>query len=364
MRAYNVEIYDPKFNFRSHTAVTNIDYAEDYLAPENNQLVVENIQATVGDYILITNGVYEFFGVITSVSDGSRELTTISYKPFVSLLDLDILFDVDLQNKDSGTTLEDFIASSIHDLFVANPDTSMTVPNITSTITSHTSKWNFGLDSDDEFSHFCITNLLRQIVIPAFESYSVGIVARFDAGKKTIYLTIGTNNSPIVTIESDLPNIQSKNISVRRNDSEVNKVIVYNSENYVDKLIFYLHTDGSISVEDTDRIVPVLQEIYAVSPTYEEDVVVETFEERAILQAAEAFSIVEYDNFIELTMAIDDSLYHPMSMEIGQVVNVISGDKQYYSILSGKNISHTATLVFGLIRVDLTKQIWRSSYGY
>lgn len=364
MRVYNVEVYDPKFNFRSHTNVMSLDYNEDYLTPENNKIIVEKIDANVGDYLLITNGDYEFFGRVTGTSSESKDTINISYKPFISLLDLDVLFDVNLQNKDSGTALEDYIAATIQELFVSNADTSMTVPHITSTITSHTSKWNLGLVSDEETSHYCISNLLKNIVIKAFEAYSIRIFARFNPGEKMVYLSIGTNNAPEVTIEADFPNISSKNISVRQNDVSVNKVIVYNSENYTDKIIFYRHTNDTFSIVDTDRVVPVVQETYAVAPVYEEDVVVESFAERALQQAEEAFAMVEYDNFIELTMAIDDSLYHPMSMEVGQVVNVISGDKQYRSILSGVNISNTITLVFGLIRVDLTKQIWRSSYGY
>lgn len=363
MRAYNVEIYDRNLVYRSHTNVLAIDYSEDYISPETNSMVVEQIDAEVGDFIRIENGTYEFFGIVSGVSSDSKDTLTISYKSILTVFDLSILFDVNLQNKTSPT-LEVFITNMILDNFGHNTDASMNFPNVVCGQSSATSKWNFGLVSDEEESHYCIISLLKQIIIPAFEAYSIRIEPRLDVGTKTIYLTIGVNTDSDITIEADLPNIISKNVVVRQQDQFVNKVVIYNSENYTDKIIYYRHQDGTISVVDDDRMVPVIQEMYAVAPTYEDEQVVETFAERALDQAIEAFSVVEYDNLIELTMAADDEMYHPMDMKIGQVVNVISDDKQYVSILSGKIFGNSVTLVFGKIRVDLTKQIWRSSYGY
>lgn len=363
MRAYNVEIYDRNLVYRSHTNVLSIDYSEDYLSQETNSLVVEQIDAEVGDFIRIENGTYEFFGIVSSVSSDSKETLTISYKSILTAFDLNILFDTNLQNNTS-LTLEVFITNMILDNFDRNTDTSMNFPSVVCSQSSSTSKWDFGLESDEEESHYCIVNLLKKIIIPAFEAYSIRIEPRLDVGTKTIYLTVGVNVDSDITIEADLPNIISKNVIVKQQDKFVNKVVIYNSENYTEKVIYYRHPDNTISIVDEDRIVPVIQEMYAVSPTYEDEQVVETFEERALDKALEAFSVVKYDNLIELTMAADDELYHPMSMKIGQVVNVISDDKRYVSILSGKTFGDSVTLIFGKIRVDLTKQIWRSSYGY
>lgn len=363
MRVYKVEVFDRDFTLRSHTNVTNVDYSEDYLSPEANSIVLNKIEASVGDYIWITNELYKFFGVVSAVSSESEDLLTISYKSFLTEFDASILFDTSLQGDRGPQTLENYIANTLHQTFGYNTDTAMNIPHMTIRSSSSTSKWSLGLQSDEEYSHYCITNLLKNIIIPAFERYSVSILVEPDISAKDIVVTVGVSSASIVTLESDLPNITKKYVTVRQNDNFVNKVVVYNSENYVDKIIYYRHPNGTFSILDQDRIVPVVQEMYAVAPTYEDDYIVETFAEKALDQAIDAFSSVEYNNLIELTMPIDDPLNKPMDLKIGQVANIISDDKQYQSILSGKTVSNTVTLVFGIVRVDLTKKIWRSSYG-
>lgn len=364
MRVYKIEIFDRDFTLRSHTNVTNVDYSEDYLSPEGNSVLVNKIDASVGDYIWITNELYKFFGVITAVSSENEDVTTISYKSFLTEFDTSILFDTTLQGDRGSETLENYIANTLHQTFGYNSDSSMNIPHMTIRSTSSTSRWSLGLQSDEEYSHYCITNLLKNVIISAFERYSIVILVEPDISEKDIVVTIGTNRASIVTLEADLPNITKKYVTVRQNDNFVNKVVVYNSENYVDKIIYYRHSNGTFSILDQDRIVPVVQEMYAVAPTYEDEYIVETFAEKALDQAIDAFSVVEYNNLIELTMPIDDPLNKPMDLKLGQVANIISDDKQYRSILSGKTVSNTVTLVFGIVRVDLTKKIWRSSYGY
>lgn len=363
MRAYNVEIYDRHLVYRSHTNVMSIDYAEDYLSPETNSIVMEKLDAEVGDFIRLDNGNLDFFGIVSGVTSDSKDTMIVSYKSILSLFDLDILFDTNLQRSEAKT-LELYISDTIQENFDRNSDSSMNLPHIVCDQVSTTSKWNFGLVSDEEGSHYCITNFLKKIIIPAFERYSIKITPRLNVGNRTIYLTVGVNEYSTVTMEADLPNILKKNVIVKQHDGFVNKVVIYNLENYTDKVIYYRHPDDTISVVDEDRIVPVVQEMYAVAPVYEDEYVVETFEECALDQALDAFSVVEYNHLIELTMAVDDELYHPLDLEIGQIVNVISDDQQYVSILSGRTINNSITLIFGKIRVDLTKQIWRSSYGY
>ena len=364
MRVYRVEIFDRNFECRSHTNIGNVDYAEDYLSLETNTVLVEQIDVNVGDYIWITNDTYSFFGIVSGVSSDSEDVLSISYQSFLSLFDTSVLFDIRKQGDKGTQTLEYYISSIISSLYILNTDQSMTIPGLTMSLSSETSKWTLGIASDDEESNYCIVNFLRSIVISAFERYSIRISVAPDIGAHRIQLIIGVNNASTQTIEADLPNITDKTVTVKENDNSVNKVVIYNSENFTDKVIYYRHPDSTFSIEDANRIVPVIQEIYAVEPTYEGDVVVETFEEKAFDQAIDAFSTVEFNNLIELTMPIDDPLNHPMSMDIGQVVNVISDDKMYSSILSGKKIGNTVTLIFGIVRVDLTKKIWRSSYGY
>ena len=76
-------------------------------------------------------------------------------------------------------------------------------------------------------------------------------------------------------------------------------------------------------------------------------------------EAAEVFGSIEYNNLIELEMLNDDSLVNPYNLEVGQVVNVISDGASYNSILTGRKIGQTTTLIFGTVRLDLTKRLKR-----
>lgn len=73
--------------------------------------------------------------------------------------------------------------------------------------------------------------------------------------------------------------------------------------------------------------------------------------------AKKVFKTSKYTNLIELTVLPDDTMVNPLSMEIGQVVNIIHDGVSYSSILSGREIQKNGLvkLVFGTIRLELTK---------
>ena len=110
---------------------------------------------------------------------------------------------------------------------------------------------------------------------------------------------------------------------------------------------------------NNNRIVPVVQEIRGTAPERNGSTITRTFAKMADSEAAEVFGSIEYNNLIELEMLNDDSLVNPYSMEVGQVVNVISDGASYNSILTGRKIGQTTTLIFGTVRLDLTKRLKR-----
>ncbi len=95
----------------------------------------------------------------------------------------------------------------------------------------------------------------------------------------------------------------------------------------------------------------------AAAETYGEVTALSIFIEKAHDKAYQTFSKNKYDNLIELEMAIDDDLINPMALKTGQVVNIISEGVSYTSILSGREIEDTTTLIFGTIRLELTKTL-------
>lgn len=357
MQAYNVEIFDRSFTLRSHTNVNDIDFTEDYLSPEDNELIIPTLTARVGDYIRITSEDIEYFGIISGVTSEENGLLEIKYKPFLSLFDTDCLFNTDLQG--GSTSLEQMLANLITSMFITNTDTSMNVPGLSVVATSTTSDWGYNLKSDTENMHHCIINMLEVLIIRAMEQYRVRIKVVPDIQNKTITLRIGRNTAAARTVEAELPNIVNKHIVIKETNNDVNKLVVYNTEGYSSTRTYYLHPSGSYDMTNTNRIMPVVQEIRGTAPERNGDTITRTFAKMADSEAADVFGSIEYNNLIELEMLNDDSLVRPEDMEIGQVVNVLSEGTSYNSILTGRKVGQTTTLIFGTVRLDLTKRLRR-----
>ena len=344
MQAFNVEIFQRNFTLRSHTVVEDVQYSEDYLSPDDNELTLLTVDVQKGDYIRITNGTDEYFGIINTVSSKEEGLVEIGYKAFLSLFDTDCMFDTTLQG---GTaSLEQTLANIITSMFISNSDTSMNVPGLSVTTTSSTTGWGFNLKSDKENMHHCIINMLNVLIIRSMEQYRVRIKVVPDIQNQTITLQI-------------LPNVINKNVVIKETNNDVNKLVVYDTESYTTTRTYYLHPNGTYNMTNSDRIRPVVQEIRGTAPERNGSTITRTFAKMADSEAAEVFGSIEYNNLIELEMLNDDSLVNPYNLEVGQVVNVISDGASYNSILTGRKIGQTTTLIFGTVRLDLTKRLKR-----
>ena len=358
MQVYNVEIFDRSFTLKGHTNVEEVQFSEDYLSPDKNELTVLNIDVAVGDYIRISAGDIEYFGIVNAVTSKDESLVEISYQSFLSLFDTDCLFNTDLQG--SNTSLEQMLANLITSMFISNTDTSMNVPGLSVVTTSTTTDWGFNLKSDTESMHHCIINMLEVLIIRAMEQYRVRIKVVSDVQSRTITLQIGRNAADPVTVEADLPNIIGKNVVIKETNNDVNKVVIYNTENYTTTRSYYLHPNGRYDMTNSNRIIPVVQEIRGTAPERNGDTITRSFAQMADSEAADVFGSIEYNNMIELEMQNDDSMVKPYSMEVGQVVNVISDGISYSSILTGRRVEQTTTLTFGTVRLDLTKILRRN----
>lgn len=54
-----------------------------------------------------------------------------------------------------------------------------------------------------------------------------------------------------------MPSVISKSITIKKSTNEVNKIIVYNEEDYNDYVTYYLHPDDSFDTENINRVTPV-----------------------------------------------------------------------------------------------------------
>lgn len=353
MRQYNIEIFDNEFTFKDNTAVGSVSYEEDYLSIEENSLsVMSDSSVEQTDYIRIMRGTTEdSLWVVSGVQQGEgteKEITTIKFKPLISLFSQQIVFDTDLQGSD--TTLEQAIADIINNYFISNSDTSMNISGLTVETTSETSSWGFHLTSSAEGQSSCICNFYESILVPALTKYQVvvNIVPDFASNALTAY--VGVNESSAVYIEADLSNVYKKTINILQGSEDANKLIVYDSTDFTNSVEYFLHTDYSYDTTDDDRLLPVIQSIQTAEATD-----TQTFAEAAASVAANTFSNKTYNNLIELEVLRDDSLINPLDLDFGQIVNVISEGNTYESMLTGRSVGDTVTLIFGSIRLDLTK---------
>ena len=354
MKPYNVEIFTPSFELVGNTNVSKITYKEDYLSADENSITVLTLSGVKKhDYIRISRGAEEYCGFITEIAYGtekSKQLQTISYKPFVELLNTQILFDTNLQG--SGT-MEEFICGHIRETFMENTDTLQNINGLTLSVTSGTEGWDLHITPSESGGHYNIVNFMDSVIIPAMQKYGIVIKTQLDVQKKRLHMMVGKAAASVVMIESDLPNIIQKNVIIKQVSADVNKLVLYNSLDYTQTRTYYLHSDLGYDTNDTDRITPVVCELQAVSHDGDD------FESAAISTAHNKFSSLAYSNLIELTLANDDSLVKPWTLEFGQEVDVLSDEKIYRTILTGRERSSTTKLIFGTVRLDLTKILRR-----
>ena len=369
MKPFNVEIFDQAFALVAHTNVDTVQINEDYLAPEANTIsMLSDAEIKPNQYIRLVRDDFDLFGIITEIADGmdDKNLMDVSFMPFSSLLNVQILFDTTFQG--GSVPLETVLQNYVASYLIENDDTAQNVPGLSISSESTTNDWTFEILPDEEYDEetgfggvYAVINLYYDLFVPAFLKYDVKFDIEINPQAKTITATIGKESGQQF-IEADLPNVFDKTIITKSTQQTVNKLVIYNTQDYTESIIYYLHTDYSYDTTDADRITPVVYEIATTAPT-EGDGTPEdpgtTFAEEAQIVADGMFANIEFENLIELCMMNDDEMIQPASMKIGQTVTVLSNGTEYNSVLTGRQTGETTKLIFGFIRLELTKQIKR-----
>ena len=353
MQAYNVEIVNSNFDLVHNDLVdvSTVKYEYDYLRLNESKVDVSyNSEVVNGYYIRIHNDINDFFGVITAVTKGDNEgFMTISYKPFISLFDIPFLYDT---RSGGRMYLESLIENEIVKAFVNNTDTTQNI-SIIGTVESltQTIDWHFNIKSDVEGMNRAIIGLYDVIIKRAFSEYKVVVKATPNYQTRKVDITIGIVEDSVKYIETNLPNILTKNIVIRESNQDVNKAIFYDTDGYPTPITYYLHTNGDYDTNGaSDRITPVKFIMQGLQ--VEEG---QTFQQAAQMAAYETFGQIEYTNLIEIELLQNDGLIEPKNIAIGQLVNIIYNGTVYPSILSGYKISDTIGLIFGSVRLELTE---------
>lgn len=362
MLQYNVEFFDRNLIYVYSCVIDGVPIEDDYISIKVTKIDIPATQeVSNGDFIRVQSDRVNFFGVVSDVSPGKYK-TTIAFKPFISLFDEDFLFDTSTQSttETQHPTLEQTLLYYIGSIYV-NPDDEyqqLPVSIEIDPLVTQTQKWSFNITPETEGSHYRIMNLYSSLIVRALKEYGVAIDVIPDFSEKNISLVI-TKRLSAFKIDADLNDINVNAIKFNDRQEGINKLEVYNTENYAQCLTFYVHNDRTWDTEDTNRILPVARSVRSVAPSYyeEEADADEAFIDAAFDIAYSALSGLAWDNYIELEVYYSDPNVDPLSIDIGQLVTVIYKGARYTSILTGRVFSdETITLLFGSERIDFTKQ--------
>lgn len=356
-RPFNVDIFDRKYNMVHHYTAGDAKHSEDYLSlVENSTLITFNENVQKGYYIRLSDGEREYFGIISGIHTGNvaKGYSEIKYKQFMSLFDTRILFDTDYQTSTGvyDLSLEETIAKYITDYFINNEDAEQNIPGLTVRTVSSTKPWGLNLTSQVKGLHKTIINFYNSILSRSLTKYGVGVNFVPDFNAKTITVEVGQKNTSVFRIEADLDSVIARNIVLNETSEDTNKLVVYDDRDLATKMVFFKHPDRTYDTVDDDRIVPVIYDVASVNTGDEE-----LFEDNAWDLARRTFDQESYNNLIEITVMNEDPIVRPQDLAFGQVVNVVSEGVEYPSIFTGREVTTTTKLIFGTIRLELSKRL-------
>lgn len=163
-------------------------------------------------------------------------------------------------------------------------------------------------------------------------------------------------NADEITLESDLDNVIERSITLGNSYGSINKVVIYkqlDTGSYA--IAYYLHPDGSVDdnqgLYPEDRIKPIVSTQESIDDS-------DDWADKALQRAKDIMLPKAYDNEISLTYKSDDALVNPTEIKIGTLATIYAEGVAYQSILTGKVLQNNLIkLIFGSVRVDLTKQL-------
>lgn len=358
MQQFNVDVFDRTVSFVYNATVDATSVDDDYVSASLNIVEVPATQLVeTGHFIRLQNDNYYFFGIVTEVSPGEVS-TRIGFKSFLTIFDEEVLFDTNWQGTGHAATrptLETVIRNFISDTYVNPSDTYQRLPlvvTIDATITE-TLDWSFGIRPEKDTSHYAVANLYSDIIVRAIKEYGVTITVEPVFYDRKVHLTI-TKRPTSFKISADQDNVVVKTLKYSDKTVGINKLIVYNADNYNQNITFYVHPDKTWNTINSDRITPVSRGVKLVTP---QENTVDSFVEAATEAAYSELSSSSWDNCIELEVYVDDVNITPMTLYIGQVVEIYYKGASYKSILTGRILDgDKITLIFGSERIEYTKR--------
>lgn len=372
MLQYSVDFFNRALENIYHDSVGDIDIDDDYISFQRNTIEVRYTDTNLLNmFVYIRKDDFSYLGVVVNSAPTLENTLQVTFKNFLTVFDEDALFDTDWQLQDTDVdgitgktnskSLEQMLEDLLKSTYVTTSDLLQRLP-ISVTSTTSTRPWGFNLITDFEGQHYCVVGLYSVLIINAMKKYGVSIQVTPDFEDKVIRLTIvNQSKQPVINVDGNLNNVTIKTLKVNDRPTGVNKLTIYNTDNYSDFVDFYVFTDRSWGVdpnaEGKTRITPVSREIKNASPDYEIGDPAVAFAMAAIDVAYGVLSGLEWDNLIELEVAVEDPLIQPLTYKFGQRIALWYKGERYVSILTGKKMSNKGmTLLFGSERIQLTKR--------
>lgn len=355
---YRAEFFDYKMVYKDFCVFDeNTELSLDYLAWDASQIRVyrKAVKTIKSDLVHITrDGKTIFDGVVSAISYPAKSVMQIDIKPLLCFIHYVDGYDQHLQGCND---LAWAIYSSIFYRYAWGEESFMDAQ------TGHTAADNGWIipiqgsdcsnSADRPYAYsdkFTVVSGLRMIT-DGLTMYRILTDASLDMKSRSVNLSVSINTAA-VTIESDLDNIIDRSITLGDSYGSVNKYVVFNADDPEGSaLSFFLHPDGTVDMADSNRILPIVEAGTSVSNS-------DTWRAEALQQAKDAMIPKAYNNEIDLTVRDNDAIIRPEEMQIGTLATIYAGGTAYPSLLTGKiRKNHLITLIFGSVRVDLTKQL-------
>lgn len=277
MLQYNIDFFDFQLNNIHHDVVEGLDIDWDYLSPTESTIEVSKTKKVDVHDLIYIKGLNEFIGIVTKVS--IKDYTTeITFKPFITLFDHDVIIDRRWQKSGSNSMpLETVIQNRIIWYWTGSnayiQDLSGIMPADGITTTSST-KWNFKLKSDVDKGYRLATGLYEVLIAKAMSKHRIAVVPHIDFTNKKINITIGRVSGKERVIEADLDNVVVDTFTIKEASTSVNTLEIWH-EGLTDKrykdppsVTYYKHKNGSWSTSSDDKIEgDEVKKSYTVTPT-------------------------------------------------------------------------------------------------
>ena len=347
MSQYSADFFDLSLELLHHDILESPEIDMDWLSPNTSTLEIRKTDKVPGKGFVYLSGDMVFCGVIDSTSD-EEDITKVQIKPLHTIFDAKCVFNTSLQK--TSNTLEAAIADIITANWISNTDTGQNLP-ISVTAITETDQWSLKLEPQTDEGTEAVINALDELIIPALEQYGIVVDGLIDFTTKKVAFTVGKVLDDL-KIDADLPSIELTEFQENKLDSEVNKLFIYQfTGSTKNTVIYYLHPDGTYSTTNEDRIYPVIWDASMVSVSNGE-----TLAGVAADEANSYFEKLKYKNYVEFELPASDILVGPKLIKIGAQAEIFHNGKSIKTMLTGKKIGETATLMFGMVRVDYTKR--------